>query len=163
MIDGSSKVLQMTEQSTVMDVLKQLKYNLDLADISTCALFRVKDGVGTRRLELHEVIKEVMKDSSERCDTYHIAGNDTKGAALQNEARILFRTWIVAKCGVFEKEVFQEHLRHKSPNSALHLAYMEANLMCFTGRYYLSEEEAIMLGCLKMQVESETSTATYTL
>ena len=154
MIDGSSKVLQMTEQSTVLDVLKQLKYNLDLADISTCALFRVKDGVGARRLELHEVIQEVMKDASEEYEAAHIVRNDTQRVAPQNEARILFRTWIVAKCGVFEKEVFQEHLKHKSPNSALYLAYMEANLMCFTGRYYLSEDEAIMLGCLKMQAES---------
>ena len=140
MLDGSSKVLQMTEQSTVADVLKQLKFNLDLADISTCALFRVKDGVGARRLELHEVIKEVMKDIT-----------DTDAMA---EVRLLFRTWIVAKCGVFEKEVFQDHLKHKSPNSALYLAYIEANFMCGTGRYYLSDDEAIMLGCLKMQAES---------
>jgi hypothetical protein len=158
MLDGSSKVLQMMEKSTVSDVLKQLKFNLDLDDISTCALFRVRDGVGARRLELREVIKDVMKDVSDHDYTSGTTPKDTvkgiDGSASKSEVRILFRTWIAAKCGVFEKEIFQDHLKHKSPTSALYLAYMEANFMCFTGRYYLSEDEAIMLGCLKMQADS---------
>lgn len=158
MLDGSSKVLQMMEKSTVSDVLKQLKFNLDLDDISTCALFRVRDGVGARRLELGEVVKDVMKDVSDHDYTSGTTPKDAvksaDGNTAKSEVRILFRTWIAAKCGVFEKEVFQDHLKHKSPNSALYLAYMEANFMCFTGRYYLSEDEAIMLGCLKMQADS---------
>lgn len=162
MLDGSSKVLQMLEKSTVADVLKQLKFNLDLDDISTCALFRVRDGIGARRLELGEIMKDVMRDVTDHDYTMGtttpkdiVKGADgAAGGSSKSEVRILFRTWIVAKCGIFEKEVFQDHLKHKAPNSALYLAYMEANFMCFTGRYYLSEDEAIMLGCLKMQADS---------
>lgn len=156
LLDGSSKVLQMMDSSTVADVLCQLKYNLDLSDISTCALFRVVDGVfGARRLELFENIQESMRD-------VHDTNNDSQkpmkdmipGGKDNGEVRILFRTWINAKSSVFEKEVLQEHSKHKQPTSALWLAYMEAQFMCMTGRYYLSEDEALMLGCLRMQADS---------
>eukprot|EP00605_Chrysophyceae_sp_TOSAG23-4_P002016 GSChrysophyteH1.ASY1.ANO1.2231.1 assembled CDS len=141
LLDGSSKVLQGTDSSTVADMLEQLKYNMDLGDISTCALFRVVEGQSARRMELGENMKEAMKDTHEL---------DSSGT----EVRILFRTWIHAKGGLFDREVFQYHDRHKTHNSAIWLAYMEANFMCMTGRYYLSEDESILLGCLKMQADS---------
>ena len=162
LLDGSSKVLQMTAASTVEDVLTQMKFNMDLADISTCALFRVVDGHGARRMELTENMKESMKD-------IHEAGPSSMDLSLSSlpsshsprlaegelpTVRILFRSWIYAKCGVFERDVFQDLDRHKSHNSALWLAYMEANFMCMTGRYYLSDDEAILLGCLRMQADS---------
>jgi len=137
LLDGSFKVLQITEASTAEDVLCQLKYNLDLQDISTHALFRVMDR-SIRRIELNENLKEALKDTTEKGGT----------------VRILFRSWIVARSGCFEKEVFQDNIRHKMCNTALWLAYMEATFMCMANKYYLSEDEAIMLGCLRMQAES---------
>jgi hypothetical protein len=135
LLDGSSKLLQMFENSTAKDVLISLKFNLDLDDISTFALFRVA-GTMVRRLELSEVVNQVLKDPTE-------SGQDV---------RLLFRTWITYKYGGFEKEVFQDDVRVKQPNTALWLAYMEATFMCMTEKYYLTEDESLMLGCLKMQV-----------
>ena len=40
----------------------------------------------------------------------------------------------------------------KQPNTALWLAYMEATFMCMTEKYYLTEDESLLLGCLKTQV-----------
>ncbi len=152
LLDGSSKVLQMTATSTVADVLSQMKHNMDLADISTCALFRVVDGQGARRLELHENVKEAMKDAHN--PDFPVTHSPGLSEGELPAVRILFRTWIYAKCGVFERDVFQDLERHKSHNSALWLAYMEAAFMSVTGRYYLSDDEAILLGCLRMQADS---------
>jgi hypothetical protein len=160
LLDGSSKVLQGSDSSTVEDMLEQMKYNMDLGDISTCALFRVVEGQGARRMELTEIMKDAIKDTHEldNSGTYYIprsyspTNDDEK--EKQGAVRILFRTWIHAKSGVFDREVFQYHERHKTHNSAIWLAYMEANFMCMTGRYYLSDDESIMLGCLKMQADS---------
>ena len=158
-LDGSSKVLQMTDASIVADVLSQLKYNLDLNDISTCALFRVENasqtatgGARSRRLELGENIQECMKEgtNSNSLNNSSIGIEDNQ----KDPVRILFRTWIHAKCGVFESDVFQDLDLHKQSNSSLWLAYMEANFMCMTGRYYLSEDESLLLGCLRMQADS---------
>ena len=46
LLDGSSKVLQMFENSTARDVLLGLKFNLDLSDISTFALLNVNSDGG---------------------------------------------------------------------------------------------------------------------
>jgi hypothetical protein len=121
LLDGSSKVLQMFEKSTAKDVLIALRFNLDLEDISCFALFRVA-GQQVQRVGLREVISEVLCDRTE------------SGA----EVRLLFRSWISYKYGGFEREVFQEGMRVKQPNTALWLAYMEATFMCNTGRYYLT-------------------------
>lgn len=137
LLDGSSKVFQMSQESTAEETLSQLKYNLDLQDISTYALFRVMDKQ-IRRIELSEKIKEVLLDLTES----------------GHEVRILFRSWITAKCGGFEKQVFQDNTRHKEANTALWLSFMEASFMCFAGKYYLSEEESMLLGCIKMQADS---------
>ena len=137
LLDGSSKVLQCAQDSTAEDVLSQLKYNMDLVDVSTYALFRVVES-SIRRIDLSEKMKEVLQDL-------------TGGG---QEIKLLYRSWITAKCGGFEKQVFQDNTRHKEPTTALWLSFMEASFMCFTGRYYLSEEESILLGCLKMQAES---------
>jgi len=156
LLDGSSKVLQMTAASVVSDVLAQLKHNMDLADVSTCALFRVVDGQGARRMELNENMKEAMKDIHNVDQDVPLSGSHSPGHAEGElpAVRILFRTWIFAQCGVFQRDVFQDLERHKQHNSALWLAYMEATFMCMTGRYYLSDDEAIMLGCLRMQADS---------
>lgn len=137
LLDGSSKVLQMFSHSTAKEVLIALKFNLDLSDISTFALFRVV-GNNVRRVELNEVITDVMKDPTNS----------------GQEVRLLFRSWISFKYGAFDHEVFQHGIRNKQPNTAMWLAFMEAVFMCMTGKFYLTEDEAVMLGCLKMQAES---------
>ena len=91
LLDGSSKVLQMFENSTAKDVLISLKFNLDLDDISTFALFRVA-GQLVRRIELSERITDVLRDQTES----------------GQEVRLLFKSWIVYRYGGYEKEVFQE-------------------------------------------------------
>jgi hypothetical protein len=159
MLDGSSKVLQATENSTVRDILAQMKYNMDLGDVSTCALFRVVDGQGARRMELDENMKQAIKETHEldSSGTYYVQKTyniDDDEKPTPGSVRILFRTWIHARCGIFDQEVFQYLERHKHNNSALWLAYMESTFMCMTGRYYLSDDEAIMLGCLRMQADS---------
>lgn len=137
LLDGSAKVLQMFERSTALDVLLSMKSNLDLEDISTYALFRVA-GSNIRVISLSEVISEALKDPTE-------TGQDV---------RLLFKSWIVYHHGSYHREVFQDDVHIKQPSTALWLAYMEATFMCMTGKYYLSEEESILLGTLKMQVFS---------
>jgi hypothetical protein len=139
LLDGSSKVLQMFENSTVKEVLSALKFNLDLHDISTFALFRVV-GYNVRRLELQELIVDALRDPTES----------------GQEVRLLFRTWIDFKYGGFDHEVFQYGSRHKQPSTALWLAFMEATFLTMTGQYNLTEDEALMLGCLKTQVNRRT-------
>jgi hypothetical protein len=56
--------------------------------------------------------------------------------------------------GTYHREVFQDEVHIKQPSTALWLAYMEATFMCMAGKYYLSEDESILLGTLKMQVLS---------
>jgi len=136
LLDGSSKVLQMFERSTALDVLLSLKSNLDLEDISTYALFRVDGTCNVRVINLGEVISEVLKDPTE-------SGQDV---------RLLFKAWIVYYYGYYHRMVFQHDAHIKQPSTALWLAYMEATFMCMTGKYYLSEDESILLGTLKMQV-----------
>lgn len=135
LLDGSTKLLQMQETSTAKDVLISLKFNLDLEDISTFALFRVT-GTVIRRVELSERVTDTLRDPTK-------TGQDV---------RLLFRSWITYRYGGHEKCVFQEGIRVKQPNTALWLSFMEAAFMCMTGKYYLTEEESLMLGCLKMQV-----------
>lgn len=138
-LDGSSKVLQMKEKSTVADVLSGLKFNLDLVDISNFALFRVC-GQNVRLLGLHEVVQSVLKSVS-----------DDDPAT---EVRILFRSWIYFKYGSFDWQVFQYGQRSKAPTSALWLAFMEASFLCQSGLFFLTEDESLKLGCLKLQAES---------
>jgi hypothetical protein len=111
LIDGSTKMLQMHSLSKCSDVLNQLKFNLDLTDISTYALFRVQ-GKNMRRIGLNEIITRVIVDS-----------NDS-GLVV----RLLFRSWITARYGNFGHQVFQYGTRPK-PSSALWIAYMEATFM----------------------------------
>lgn len=134
-LDGSSKVLQMFENSTAADVLIALKFNLDLADISTHALFRVF-GSSIRRIELEEVVSEVLRDSTDS----------------GQEVRLLLRSWITFQYGPFDNEVFQYGQRIKQPNTALWLSYLEVSFMINTEKLLLTEEESLILGCLKMQV-----------
>ena len=136
-LDGSSKVLQMFENSTAADVMIALKFNLDLIDISTHALFRVF-GVSIRRIDLSESISEVLKDHTDS----------------GQEVRLLFRSWVTYKYGGFDQEVFQYGRRTKQPNTALWLTYLEASFMCNTEKLLLTEEESLVLGCLKMQVRT---------
>jgi hypothetical protein len=135
LLDGSSKMLQMFANCTVADVLTALKSNLDLTDISTFALFRVISN-NVRRLELNEGISEILKDPTDS----------------GQEVRLLFRSWITFKYSAYDYELFQHGIRIKQPNTALWLAFMEAVFMCMTGKFYLTEDESILLGCLKMQV-----------
>lgn len=93
-------------------------------------------GSSIRRIELNEVIQDVLRDP---------AGSET-------EVKLLFRSWINYKHGCFEWEALQPTRRIKQPSTALWLAYMEANFMCSIEKYYLTEDESIMLGCLKLQV-----------
>jgi hypothetical protein len=69
------------------------------------------------------------------------------------EVRLLFRTWVNYTYGVYDHEVFQYGIRNKQANTALWLAFMEATFMVMTERFFLTEDESITLGCLKMQVQ----------
>jgi hypothetical protein len=134
-LDGSSKVLQLFENSTIADVLVALKFNLDLTDISTHAIFRVF-GSSIRRAELNEVVADVLRDPTDS----------------GQEVRLLFRSWITYKYGSFDSEVFQYGHRVKQPNTALWLTFMEASFMINTEKFFLTEDESLILGCLKLQV-----------
>lgn len=93
-------------------------------------------GANVRRVELNEIIQDALRDPT--------------GSGM--EVRLLFRSWIIYKNGSFESEALQSNKRVKLATTALWLAYMEANFMCNIGKYFLTEDEALMLGCLKMQV-----------
>lgn len=136
LLDGSSKVLQMFDNSTAKDVLVSLRLNLDLNDISTFALFRVVEN-NVRRIDLDERISDVLVD--------------TTGAG--KNVTLLFRSWIHYKNGVFYNDVFQHDERSPVANTALWLYYSEALFMSFSGKYFLNEEEALFLGCLRAQVK----------
>lgn len=119
-------------------VLEQLKFNMDLSSIKTFALYRVL-GSHHRRIELDARIQDEMQ---------------TKGESGSEEVRLLFRSWICDECGPLEKEAMQDGARIKVSNSALWLKYLEAVFCVVTGKCYLTEDEALLLGCLKMQVHS---------
>lgn len=138
LLDGSSKVLQMHDKSTVEDVLIALKHNLDLIDISCFAIFRVA-GADIRRLDLSEVVANVMKEGQ---------------SGEEGKTRLLFKSWICYKYGAYDAQVFQYGQHIKEPTSALWLAYMEGVFECLMGNYHLTEEESILLGCLKLQAEA---------
>lgn len=179
-LDGSSKVLQFTETSTAQDVLISLKSSLDLLDISPFALFRVeKHNPVVRIIQLNEKIVDVLeqnevdnllglpsgtlnfgKKKKKKKKNSAAAGEDEGGDTgdhTTNEAavRILFRTWVMPRYGFCAREmVFQDGRQRKTPNTAVWLFYMEASFMVMTGRYFLTEEESIILGCLRMQADS---------
>ena len=137
LLDGSSKVLQVKESSTVKDVLAQLQYNMDLSSIKCHALFRICQHK-VKRLPLENKIKDAMSlhDGEE------------------GDVKILMRAWIHDEEGLFDKEAMQDGHFPKEANSALYLKYMEAVCMVMMGKCYLTEDEAVMLGCLKMQVRN---------
>jgi hypothetical protein len=114
---------------------------MDLISIKTLALYRVC-GPKYKRIDLDTRIKDVL--TAEEGD--------------MEAVRILLRSWICDVCGPLEKEAMQDGRRVKAPNSALWLKYLEAMFMVVTGKCYLTEDEALLLGCLKMQVGPPTST-----
>jgi hypothetical protein len=124
-----------SSSSSARDVLEQLKYNMDLCCIKTFALFRICNRNIIRRIELDENIQNIQIP--------------TDG---ETEIRILFRSWICDEEGKFERSALQDGCREKRPNTALWLKYIEATFMVTSGKYLLTEDEALMLGCLKLQV-----------
>lgn len=144
LIDGSSKTLQMFENSTVLDALTQLKFNLDLQDISTFAIFCV-EGQNCIRLELNQKLSEIKFDES---NVKYLS------TGISQDKKLLFRSWISIRCGIFERQVFQAGIKHPQSNAELWLAYMESVFMMMNKKYLLTEDESIMLGCLKLQAES---------
>lgn len=129
--------LSSTFLSTAEDALIQLRFNMDLKDISTFALFRVM-GNNMRVIDLSEKLSEVLIDPTES----------------GQQIRILFRSWIVIRGGILERNIFQGHVKHHQSNTELWLAYMESTFMMMSGKYFLTEDEAVLLGCLKTQAES---------
>jgi hypothetical protein len=111
---------------------------MDLNSIKTFALYRLSNPFHRiQRLELNEKIQAAM---------------DFRDG--ETEIKILFRSWICDENGKFEKLALQEGKREKQSNTALWLKYIEAVFMITSGKYLLTEDEAIMLGCLKLQVHS---------
>lgn len=137
MLDGSSKVLQAKESSTVKDVITLLQFNLDLASIKCHALFRICHKK-VKRLPLTGKIKDAM----------------VLQEGEEGDVKVLMRAWIHDEEGLFDREAMQDGSYPKVSNSALYLKYMEAVCMVMMGKCFLTEDEAIMLGCLKMQVSS---------
>lgn len=134
-LDGSSKVLQVKASSSAKDVLLLLKFNLDLSSIKCHALFRICHKK-VKRLGLLSSIKTAMSLQE----------------GEEGDIKILMRAWIHDEEGLFDKEAMQDGHFPKESNSALYLKYMEAGCMVAMGKCFLTEDEAIMLGCLKMQV-----------
>jgi hypothetical protein len=134
-LDGSSKVLQVKASSTTKDVITQLQFNLDLTSIKCHALFRI----------CHKKVKRL-----------HLSGKIKDALSLQEgeegDIKILMRAWIHDEEGLFDKEAMQDGHFPKEANSALYLKYMEAVCMVMMGKCFLTEDESVMLGCLKMQV-----------
>jgi hypothetical protein len=95
----------------------------------------------------HERVKDLMEPTDS-------TASDDDALTKPPEVRLLFRSWIYVSNGVFEDEVHQHNALEKLPTTALWLAYMEAVFHIMTGAYMLSEDESIILGCLKMQAES---------
>ena len=132
-VDNSKKTLQTDENCTVEDLLLQLKYNLDMKDISTFAIYKLI-GSSVHRLQLSEKVNDIIKGS--------------------DEMKLLFKTWISYPYGHYGKEVFQYGSKTKVATSELWLAYMEATDMMIRGKYYLTFEESLQLGCIQLQIES---------
>jgi len=132
-VDNSKKTLQTDEQCTVEDLLLQLRFNLDLKDISTFAIHKLI-GTSIYRLQLSEKVSDVIKG---------VEGT-----------KLVFKSWISHPYGHYGKEVFQYNIKSKIANSELWLAYMEATEMMIRGKYYLTYEESVQLGCIQLQIES---------
>lgn len=138
LIDGSSKTLQMLESSTALDLLSQLRFNLDLQDISTFALYRVKDN------------NMSMIDLDAKLKDFYLQPNNGE---TSNSVKILFRSWIHIRNGLFDKLLFQDSEPFQQPNAEIWLSYMEATFMLMNRKYYVTEEESLVLGCLSLQAE----------
>jgi hypothetical protein len=145
--------------STIQDTLIQLKFNLDVFDISTYGIYR-SEGENVRLCMYHERVKDVMEPSEETSQEVS-ENNDGDQSKEQSDPsivtkkpdiRLLFRSWIHTPIGVFSDEVNQHNSLEKLPTTALWLQYTEAVFNVMTGNYLLTEDESIILGCLKMQV-----------
>ena len=130
-------------RSTVEDVLLQLKFNMDLESITTLALYLVENKA-SRMLPLRAKIREVIEQVS--------PSPAVPVAKETGDPKILLRSWIADREGRFERSVFQEDCAEKEPTSALWLKFIEEVYMTMSGRYFLTEEESILLGVLQMQV-----------
>jgi hypothetical protein len=119
--------------------LLQLKFNLGISDISTFGLFRVSNDE-IRSILYHEKVRDVLGTS------------DSDASSGASDIKLLFQSWIYVHHGAFAKEALQLDVTLKQPTGPLWLAFMEASFMTTSGSYYLTEEEAIMLGCLRTQV-----------
>ncbi len=119
------------------DVLLQLKFNLDLESISTHALFRVVNNE-LSRLPLQKFMKDVLRSNH--------ADEDS------DSTRILMKSWICESNGIFENSALQEASSKKISSTSVWLKYLEESYMVMLGKYILSEEESVLLGCLRMQV-----------
>lgn len=111
-----------------------LKFNLELESIATHALFLVRENK-LERLPLNALLSQVLDPN-----------------ILTSEGKLLFKSWIVDPFGSFERSVFQDNSTIKQPNTSVWLKTMEESYMSMLGKYIFTDEESIMLGCLKMQV-----------
>jgi hypothetical protein len=125
-------------RSIIEDVLLQLKFNMELDSISTHALYRVEENAAVTMIPLSTRVRDLMEEFAE--------------SRAEQPPKILFRSWVCERNGIFEKSVLQEDLATKQPSTAVWLKYMEEVYMTMLGKYVLTEEESVMLGVLKMQV-----------
>lgn len=139
-LDGSFKAFQIRGDSTVWDVLVLIKQKLDLSFVGHHALFLVKDGT-PKRLPLAQPILDFL-------------GDDHNVQRVDSSPKLLFRPWIYVYGGRMDKEIMHSSLEESNPSQALWLAYTDAVYMVMSGRYQLTADEALLVGCLKTQVQS---------
>ncbi len=97
-------------------------------------MYRIHGGKQAR-VELHENIKIVLQSEN-----------------ASDPIKLLLCSWIYYPNSLFENEVMQHDTPIKDANTALWLKYMEVSFLLLSGRYNLTEEESVLLGCLKCQV-----------
>ncbi len=136
-LDKSSKLIQLAENCTVLDVMVDLKFKLDLEDLSAFALFHYQNDILNRRLSLTEPITKYISKTKEST----------------SDIKLTCHSWLVDVEGDFYSEVFQNEKYVKESNTSLWLAYQEAHHFALhTNKYILTEEESIILGCYILQV-----------
>lgn len=117
-----------------------VRQKLDLAFVGHYALFLVKDGL-PKRLPLAEPVLSFL-------------GDDHNVQQMDSSPKLLFRPWIYVHGGRLDTEIMHGSLDERNPSQAVYLAYTDAVYMLASGRYQLTADEAVLVGCLKTQVQS---------
>lgn len=151
-LDGSEKEYDLVEGSTVADLLQAIQSQLQLPNTVNCALLMLtsghKDKEDVEGLLQNDVLFAASANASRKLSPTEFICDIISTVSLELRPQMKF---------VFKSLSFPTFLmRRTNIDTQWQLAYVECMFMIATGRYFMTEDEAMQVGGLILQVSGIT-------